>query len=528
MRNDICGDVPMIASKNPMQICRIMLRGCAAVCLLTFTLVESQLSAQPLAKGQTRFLGSSIAGLRSDFTKYFNQVTSENDGKWGSVEGTQGAYNWTALDNAYNLATTNHFPYKHHNLVWGQQQPSWIAAMDSATARTKVERWIDTVAQRYPSTSLVDVVNEPFHAVPSYSNALGGSGKTGWDWVVTTFQWARKYYFPGVKLLINEYNVLQDNTVTTNYIKLVDTLMVRGLIDGIGIQGHYFEFKGSGYTYSITTLRSNLNRLAALGLPIYISELDINEPNDSVQLANYKTYFPLFWEHPMVKGITLWGYAQFNIWKTDAYLVRSDASERPALQWLRIYVATPTVVSPVAQADQPRDVTLVWRPSTPATSYRLQIAADSAFSSIAVDSAITDTSLHVNPLAANTKYYWHVSAVNSNGASAYSAIASFTTGNQTLAVEKSPSFPTQFELLQNYPNPFNPATRISYIVPTSGYVSLKVFTPLGKEVCTLFEGIQRPGTHTVTFEGSSLVSGVYFCRMKAMNFTVTKKLILLK
>ena len=193
---------------------------------------------------------------------------------------------------------------------------------------------------------MIDVVNEPFHAVPSYANALGGSGKTGWDWVITAFQWARKYCFPGVKLLINDYSILQDNAITTNYINLIDTLRVRGLVDGIGIQGHYFEYKGSGYNWPIPTLRSNLNRLAALGLPIYISEFDINEANDSTQLANYQIYFPLFWENPGVKGITLWGYQQPYTWLANAYLVRTDGTERPALQWLRIFVATPAAISP--------------------------------------------------------------------------------------------------------------------------------------------------------------------------------------
>lgn len=76
----------------------------------------------------------------------------------------------------------------------------------------------------------------------------------------------------------------------------------RNLIDGIGIQGHYFEFKGSGYTYSISTIKSNLNRLTATGLPVYITEFDINEADDNVQLQNHQTYFPIFREHSWRKG----------------------------------------------------------------------------------------------------------------------------------------------------------------------------------------------------------------------------------
>lgn len=306
-----------------------------------------QESVPQLAKGQTRFVGNILGGVMwPNFEMYWNQMTAENAGKWGSVEGSQGNYNWGQADDIYQYAINRGFPYKHHTLVWGNQQPAWISSLDSAGQRAAVQNWIDTVAQRYPSISLVDVVNEPFHAVPSYAPALGGSGATGWDWVVTSFQMARDAFFPYVKLLLNEYNVIHDNTVTTNYLKLVDTLRVRGLIDGIGVQGHGFEFKGTGYTYSIATLKYNLGRLVATGLPVYISEFDLTDSNDQNQLLDYQTYFPLFWENPGVKGITLWGYVQGNIWRQDAYLVRSDETERPALQWLRIYVATPKIVSP--------------------------------------------------------------------------------------------------------------------------------------------------------------------------------------
>ncbi|HTO95140.1 MAG TPA: endo-1,4-beta-xylanase, partial [Bacteroidota bacterium] len=314
--------------------------------LFVVALAGAIADAQPLAKGKGKFLGSSLAALRSDFTKYWNQVTPDDAGKWGSVEGVQGVFNWTLVDAEYNLAVNNTLPFKYHNLVWGNEQPSWITSLDSASQRAEVTNWIQTVGSRFGSSAMVDVVNEPLHAPPPYANALGGAGKTGWDWIVTAFTLARASFFPGIKLLINEYNVLQSNTATDTYIAIIDTLRARNLIDGIGIQGHYFEFRSpqgaaSPYQYPTSTLKANLDRLAALGLPVYISEFDINEPTDSVQLANYQTYFPLFWEDPGVKGMTLWGYAQGAIWQQNAYIVRTDGSERPALKWLRQYLARP-------------------------------------------------------------------------------------------------------------------------------------------------------------------------------------------
>jgi endo-1,4-beta-xylanase len=474
--------------------------------------------------------------IRPDFTAYWNQVTPENEGKWGSVEGSHGNYGWTALDNIYNFAVSNSLPYKHHNLVWGNQQPSWIGSLDSAGQRAAVEHWIDTVARRYGSTSFVDVVNEPFHAPPAYMNALGGTGKTGWDWVITAFQLARKSFFHGVKLLLNEYNVLQDDGVTTNYIALIDTLRVRGLIDGIGIQGHYFEFKSAAgltpvYSYPVATLKSNLDRLAATGLPVYISEFDINEAADSTQLQNYQTYFPLFWEDPGVRGITLWGYVQGLTWKTNAYLVRTNGSERPALQWLRRYMATPRAplaVSPVGTTGEPRNPRLLWRTTPLASSYRLQVSGARTFSSTVVDSTIADTTLLLTPLTANATYYWHVSASNDSGVSSYSATASFATGDQILSAGTSGGIPEYVGLSRNYPNPFNPSTVIEYRLPGTGRVLLRVFDILGRDIATLVDGRQSTGSYRVTFDAGRLPAGVYFYRLQTAGRELVGKMMLLR
>lgn len=81
---------------------------------------------------------------------------------------------------------------------------------------------------------------------------------------------------------------------------------------------------------------------------------------------------------------------------------------------------------------------------------------------------------------------------------------------------------------QNYPNPFNASTKISFSLPDSRPVSLKVYDLLGREVRTLVNGQTPEGSHTVTFDGSELPSGIYFYRLKAGDFTNTKILTLLK
>jgi hypothetical protein len=96
------------------------------------------------------------------------------------------------------------------------------------------------------------------------------------------------------------------------------------------------------------------------------------------------------------------------------------------------------------------------------------------------------------------------------------------------AVKDENSSPVAFNLEQNYPNPFNPSTKIVYSIPKSSNVTLKIFNILGQQVKTLVNETQSQGTYTVTFNASSLPSGIYFYSIEAGNYTEVKKMILLK
>jgi len=90
------------------------------------------------------------------------------------------------------------------------------------------------------------------------------------------------------------------------------------------------------------------------------------------------------------------------------------------------------------------------------------------------------------------------------------------------------SLPDKYFLSQNYPNPFNPSTTISFHLPETGFVSLKIYDLLGNEVKTLINEERHVGEYSVKFDGSNLSSGVYFYRLASGNFSETKKLLLLK
>ena len=266
------------------------------------------------------------------FLSEFTQVTPGNAGKWGTVEATRDVMNWGPLDKAFQFAEDNQLLFKMHTLVWGSQQPTWVNELPAEQQLAEVEQWFSMVSQRYGHIPLIDVVNEPLHAPPAYREALGGAGETGWDWVINAFRMARQY-FPDSELILNDYNILIFAPFTSDYLEIIQLLQQRNLIDGIGLQAHFLE------RAEIAVVSDNLDRLAATGLPIYISELDINFRQDARQAQRLSELFRLFWQHPAVVGVTHWGFVEGAMWRENAFLLTSSNEQRPALNWLRCFLA---------------------------------------------------------------------------------------------------------------------------------------------------------------------------------------------
>ncbi|MBM2841336.1 MAG: hypothetical protein HW412_1864, partial [Bacteroidetes bacterium] len=122
---------------------------------------------------------------------------------------------------------------------------------------------------------------------------------------------------------------------------------------------------------------------------------------------------------------------------------------------------------------------------------------------------------------ADTSNGW---AVTSNGEVLHYRPA----GSTGVLPSQDGTIPTEYALGQNYPNPFNPSTKIQFAVKTREIVSLKVYDVIGREVATLVNEEKKPGSHTATFNASTLASGVYFYRLTAGDFVETKKLMLLR
>jgi len=282
----------------------------------------------------TGFMSSMDQGTRK-FATYWDQVTPENAGKWGSVQANaNSAFNWTALDAIYDYAEQNKIIFKQHTFVWGSQQPGGTINPET------VQKWMTEFCARYPNTKLIDVVNEPPpHTKPAYDGNIGGGTNGDWKWIANAFTWARTAC-PNAILILNDFNNIEWTNDNSHFIDIVKKIQAQNApIDAIGAQAHDLD-NGSVSLATVTKLLGNLN--SQTGLPVYITEMDIDTTDDARQLSLYKQYFPLFTSTSYVKGITIWGWIFGQTWASapNSGLIRSG-TPRPAMTYLMEQLGRP-------------------------------------------------------------------------------------------------------------------------------------------------------------------------------------------
>lgn len=288
----------------------------------------------------------------SDYLELWNGVTAENGSKWGSIEATRDNMDFSNSDMTYQYAEDNNLMYRYHAIAWGSQYPTWLEALstDVPAFRAEIEEYMSAVADRYDYLDQIDVLNENLYlntwngeehqvGTPYFRTGLGGTGTTGYDWLIWLFTKAREY-FPNSKLIMNDFELVNNTAGINEMLDAVKVLRDRGLIDGFGTQSHCFNVDAVQSTPN--TLKGNLDLMASSGLPVYVTELDLNggnTPSEQGQLTSYTNLFPVYWEHTAVAGISLWGYVEDDTWKEGTGILNSDRSERSAMTWLKNYMA---------------------------------------------------------------------------------------------------------------------------------------------------------------------------------------------
>ena len=308
--------------------------------LMCSTAVNAQLNSNP-----DKFLGNITTSGQIDwgkekFYQLWDQITPENETKWSSVQGGgQNSWNWGSVDNINSYAKNHNFPFKFHTLIWGSQFPGWVKEISIPARYNAIVKWMDEVHKRYPDLAIIDVVNEAIdgHQADTHyiKEALGGGGKTGYDWLLKAFEMAGERW-PNAILIYNDFNTFQWNT--TQFINLVRTLRDAGVpVDAYGCQSHDLT------DCSVNNFKNAMDNLQnSLKMPMYSTEYDIGTDNDNLQLQRYKEQIPYMWESDYCAGITLWGYIRHHTWTTDGNsgIIEEDGTDRPAMTWLREYMAS--------------------------------------------------------------------------------------------------------------------------------------------------------------------------------------------
>ena len=283
----------------------------------------------PLSANTHKFLGNITTSGRVnpdglEYASLWNQLTAENESKWGSVQGTSpDQFNWEGTDRAYRYCKAHGIPFKFHCLLWGAQYPRWMDSLSVDQQRHAIEAWMDAIRDRYPDLAMIDVVNEAVkgHQPAPFREALGAEGKTGYDWIIRAFEMAHERW-PDAILIYNDYNTFRWQK--DEFIQLVRTLRDAGApVDAYGCQSHELtDMPFEAFRQAMTDIHD------ALRMPMYCTEYDIATENDSLQLAQYQQQIPYMWQQDYCAGITLWGYIYGRTWthNGNSGLIRQRAA----------------------------------------------------------------------------------------------------------------------------------------------------------------------------------------------------------
>lgn len=284
-------------------------------------------------------------------SNWFNKVVLENDLKWPPYESST-APNRRSATNALNWLEARRIACRGHNLIWPGTNvdyylPARVRSALNAGDAPLVRRYIDEHFTNILTTlkgRLVDwdVMNEITHE-RDVQRLLGDTEMIHW------FKLARSLD-PSAKLFVNEYENLEvaglGSPAPKRLFDVVRYFQTNGApVDGIGLQGHI-----GGYLPDPAHVYEQLDFFAGLGLPLQVTEFDINITDAQTQADYLRDFMTVVFSHPAVTDVLMWGFWEGQHWLPDAALFRRDWTLKPAgLGWsnlvLKEWMTTTNVVT---------------------------------------------------------------------------------------------------------------------------------------------------------------------------------------
>ncbi len=283
--------------------------------------------------------------------KYFWHGVTENQFKWPEYERKKGKLMKDEMYRYVKFAKDNGWKLRGHALYWGHQGYGFDKHYSNPNKPKQCKDFgkylkarIDRDLKEYKGKIVeYDVWNEPLHEMYTFNTC-------GWNYLDSAFIWAHQAD-PDAILYINDYNVVSAGE-TDRYVSLVKGLLDRKIpIHGIGVQCHF------GTRPVVPALiRERLDKLAALGLMIKVTELDFGAWDQGLtlteeeQASEYEKVLRTLFSHPAVVGIVMWGFWDNRHWVKNGGIIRADGSEKPAAKkiydlWHKVWYTEETATA---------------------------------------------------------------------------------------------------------------------------------------------------------------------------------------
>ena len=276
----------------------------------------------------------SNATYNSVAAREFNYLTAEYEMKWDVLEPSPGSHRFGAADAIVGFAMGSGMRVKGHTFLWHAATPAWVNGLAAADLRIAVERHIMTVGEYFRGrVDAWDVVNE---AVADDGPGLRDTvfrRQLGDGYIADAFRIARRAD-PGARLFYNDYGGEGLNAKSDRIYDLVRSLLADGVpIDGVGLQMHISATNRP----SAGAIAANIQRLAALGLTVHISEMDVRI-NDApgtqatrleLQRAAYREVVGVCVQEPKCEAVTFWGFTDAHTWLRGESPLLFDAMYQP-------------------------------------------------------------------------------------------------------------------------------------------------------------------------------------------------------
>ena len=310
-------------------------------------------------------LNTSYANLLSS---QYSMLEPGNAMKWDVTQPTQTTYNFGPGDELVAFAQANQMRVRGHNLCWYTQFPSWLQpyaeTATPAQMATLLQNPITTEVTHFAGQVFAwDVVNEAFD--DSSAAALRdsiwynqpGIGQTGTGYIAQAFKWAHAAD-PSALLFYNGYNLEEPGPKFDAVLSMVQDFVNNGVpINGVGFEMHVLN----AYYPSATQLAQNMQALAALGLQVHITEMDVRLPVDAsgnasaadlqTQAQIYQTIMTVCLQQPNCTAFQVWGVSYNDSWIPSVFpgygaALPFDFNYKPTPAFTALMTAMQTTTTP--------------------------------------------------------------------------------------------------------------------------------------------------------------------------------------